>query len=140
MRKIFILLTLSVLLLSSCKKDRCIGSTVVCANGGHCDENTGNCVCEYGYSGIDCSIAPQPCAQNHYGTLILVNTHSDPYNVYRNGLSYSYQSSYSTTTWAQYPSQSNSWRFVQASGYVFYPTEYTASSTVSDCSTKTIAY
>ncbi len=48
-----------LLIYSSCTDDKCTG--VVCVYG-FCDEDTGNCICDNGYSGTDCSV--DICGEN----------------------------------------------------------------------------
>lgn len=48
-----------LLIYSSCEDDKCTG--VVCVFG-FCDEDTGNCICDNGYSGTDCSV--DICGEN----------------------------------------------------------------------------
>ncbi len=125
------ILLLMAFLLQGCVKDKCVG--VVCQNFGTCNPENGKCICQQYYTGTNCEIYQAPCNTNHTGTLRITSYRSDPYRAYRDGSYYAYISAGESKTYNNYSSQCNSWRFEQASGYVFYPTVYTSTGCVSDC-------
>ncbi len=59
MKPTLLLFSLFLLGLAACKKeDKC--ETIICQNGGTCDDGT--CICINGFSGQFCQTAPDPCA------------------------------------------------------------------------------
>ena len=78
------------------------------------------------------------CETNNTGTLKVVCNLEDPYKVYLNNAYKGTVGAYTSKDFGDITSGTYSTRYEQASGYVFYPTEYTASVTITRCQTKQI--
>lgn len=131
MKKIFLIFILAVSF-SACKKS-CPGG---CGTNGLCNENTGKCDCKNNYTGEHCETAPlPPCELNHYGNYNAYNNNIDPYFLYVNGTLKATVPGYTYLSVTNTASGYYSMHWVQASGYLIYPTVYDNSVTVYDCNT-----
>ncbi len=124
-------LSLLFFALSACQKEECFQES--CFNGGIWNSGYCKCECMPYYSGKNCEEYNPPCKTSNYGTLYISNSHSSPYRVYRDGSYYAYVYGNGSFTDNQSSASCSSWRFEQASGYVFYPTVYTDYECVSQC-------
>lgn len=138
MKKTMFILLAIVLAFSSCKKSKC--ELAVCNNGGYCEESTGNCVCINGYSGPNCSASVPLCAQYHTGSLTAYSSHNDPYNIYLDNVYKETCSAYGSKTVNNISTGYYNFKAVQASGYILYPTEYTASINITDCTNANVSF
>lgn len=77
------------------------------------------------------------CEQNNTGTLRVVCNLSDPYKVYVNNAYKGTVGAYTSADFGNVTAGTYSTRYEQASGYIFYPTEYTLSVTITQCNTFT---
>ena len=73
------------------------------------------------------------CVRLHRGDFEVVNTKSDPYYLYMNGSLWGEVGANNTKTFTDRASGSYSFKAVQKSGYLIYPTEFTSASTIVDC-------
>ncbi len=79
------------------------------------------------------------CQKNNWGTLAVDNYFKDPYKVYLDGAYKGTVSAYGYTEYSSISAKTYSTKYVQASGYVFYPTEYTKSVTIAKCYKTTVS-
>jgi hypothetical protein len=80
----------------------------------------------------------QDCQTHHYGSLLVTNYLSDPYEVY---IDNSYKGLVDANNFATFHNTSSgthATKYIQHSGFVLYPTQYTATANISDCNTATI--
>lgn len=77
------------------------------------------------------------CEKNNQGTLKVDSYLADPYKVYLNGSYAGQVDAYGLLTLNNLTAGTYATRYVQASGYVFTPREYTLSLTVPQCGTFT---
>lgn len=77
------------------------------------------------------------CEKNNWGSFRVDSYLDDPYNVYVDGAYKGQVSAYGDVTYDKISSGTHATKYVQASGYVITPTEYTLSVNISDCSTFT---
>jgi hypothetical protein len=79
------------------------------------------------------------CQKNNWGSLAVDNYLKDPYKVYLDGAYKGTVSAYGYTEYSNLSAKTYSTKYVQASGYVFYPTEFTKSVTITKCYKTTIS-
>lgn len=80
------------------------------------------------------------CEAQNTGDLTFVNSHEDPYDVYVNGGVVFTMSAYSTNSRDGVGAGNVSLRFIQKSGYFFYPTEITYTVSLQACENKTVSF
>lgn len=73
------------------------------------------------------------CVRLHRGDFEVVNTQSSPYYLYMNNSLWGEVGANTTKTFTDKASGSYSFRAVQKSGYLIYPTEFTVATTIVDC-------
>lgn len=74
-----------------------------------------------------------PCVKFHRGDFEVVNTNDSPYKIYMDGSVWGDVGSNNSKKFTDKSSGSYSFKAVQISGYIFFPTEYTGSYEISDC-------
>lgn len=77
------------------------------------------------------------CEKNDWGSLKVDSYKSDPYEVYIDNAYKGTVSAYGDVTYANISSGTHATKYIQASGYILYPTEYTLSVNIPQCSTFT---
>lgn len=135
---VIVLMTFTALTFSfsSCQKNSCADK--VCLNGGYC--NSGICNCPTGFSGPNCENDNRPaCQRNNTGDIRFNSYSSNPYDCYVNSVYVGRVSGYGLLTVSRTPGYC-SLRTLQVSGYVLYPSEYTGSGTLSQCSSLTFNF
>ncbi len=127
---ILLLTIISSFTIQSCSKEKDPTPSNQNNNGGGGNNNGGG--------GGGGNTSPEPCEYNHYGKIIVYNNLSDPYKVY---IDNSYKGTVSGSFVGYYggvASGNRSMKFVQQSGYVFYPDEISTIVTVVDCETSDV--
>lgn len=133
---ISVLLMIAGTSFSGCNSDPC--ETVVCQNGGTCDD--GSCVCPQGFSGSSCENNNNPaCVQNNTGTVVFSCWSNNPYDCYVNG-SYVGRVGGNSTLSVNRTAGFVSVKTIQVSGYVFTPSEFTGSGNLQQCGTLTFNF
>lgn len=131
MKKLLYLSIAIISLCSSCKKSCVIEEA--CLNFGTWNNTTCICNCPANYTGNNCETYSPPCSGK--GTVIIFSSKSDPYEV---EIDYSYKGNvgaYGTATFNNITSGSVYVKVTQASGYIFYPSVYSGTSSLSNCGT-----
>ena len=77
------------------------------------------------------------CEKNNWGTLSVDSYKSDPYQVYIDNAYKGTVAAYGLVTYDKITAGTHATKYVQASGYVFTPTEYTLSVNITQCNTFT---
>lgn len=77
------------------------------------------------------------CEKNNWGSLKVDNYFADPYKVYIDDAYKGTVAAFGLETYSNVSSGTHATKYVQASGYVLYPTEYTLSVTITQCQTFT---
>ena len=73
------------------------------------------------------------CEKNNWGTLKVDNYFADPYKVYVDDAYKGTVAAYGLETYTNISSGTHATKYIQASGYVLYPTEYTLAATITQC-------
>ena len=75
------------------------------------------------------------CEKNNWGTLNVDNYLKSPYKVYIDGAYKGTVDAYGNVDYTSISSGTHATKYIQASGYVLYPTEYTLSVNITSCNT-----
>lgn len=98
--------------------------------------------CAIGFAGCskddDNDINSPACEVNNVGTLRVVCNLEDPYKVYVNNAYKGTVSAFNTGDFGNITAGTYSTRYEQESGWVFFPTEFTSSVTITQCGTTTV--
>ena len=82
----------------------------------------------------------EPCKSENWGYAKSINSKSDPYLIYIDNKYQQVCPAGGTSTINEIPAGVYVWKAVQQSGYLLYPTEYTASLTVYSCQETKVAF
>lgn len=139
MRYSYYILFALLLSATGCKKNKC--ETVHCISGFACDSNTGSCVgsCPYGYRGVNCTEKIPDCELSHFSVLNMFNSQPNPYDVYIDDV-YLFTAASQSRYYKKLTTGNHTFKAVQASGFVLYPTVFNSQANFIQCNTVVIDF